>query len=249
LVFVRKESVQEGFKVPCSRFPKGLKEIIMNLALLFWVICIGLLWTESSIGADCTAIPEDSISRAECERQQQKLGDKQQDRSYDFTGPTAQKGGDRLTNLFLNDSSPPARKRGAEPLVTIILRSRSTTRVDKTWVEGDRLFYWSRGVRGSYRLADVERVEDLTYTVIKAVCTEKELANKENRQASLKTIREFKYLPKQLATEMWKEVELLGKDATEWCANTQRRYVENRRIFYEARQLARQREEEGGEME
>ncbi len=216
----------------------------MNLAFLSWLILIGLLWAESSIGADCSALPEGSISRTECEQQQRKLGENQQNRSYDFTGPTSQKGSDRLANLFVNDSSPPARKRGAEPLVTIILRSRSTTRVDKTWVEGDRLYYWSRGVRGSYRLVDVERVEDLSYTVVKAVCAEKVLAYKENRQASLKSIKEFKYLPKQLAMEMWKEVELLGKDATEWCTDVQRRYMENRRIFYEARQLARQREEE-----
>jgi hypothetical protein len=220
----------------------------MNLALLLWLIFTGLVWTESSIGADCSALPEGSISRTECEQQQHKLGENQQNRTYDFTG-TSQQGSDRLANLFVNDSSPPARKRGAEPLVTIILRSRSTTRVDKTWVEGDRLYYWSRGVRGSYRLVDVEKVEDLSYTVVKAVCSEKALAYKENRQASLKSIKEFKYLPKQLAMEMWKEVELLGKDATEWCTNVQRRYMENRRIFYEARQLARQREEEGGEME
>lgn len=221
----------------------------MKLALFILVVFGGLLWIESSIGADCSALPEDSISRAECERQQRNLGEGQQDRSYDFTGPTSQVGGDRLSNLFVNDPSPPARRPGAEPLVTIILRSRSTTRVDKTWVKGDRLFYWSRGVRGSFRLADVERVEDLTYTVVKAICTEKERAIRQNRPASLKTMKEFKSLPKQLATEMWKEVELLGMDAVQWCVNVQRRFAENRRIFYETRQLARQREELGGEME
>ena len=63
--------------------------------------------------------------------------------------------------VSLGADTPPFRKQGAEPLITVFLTSGSTILVDKTWVKGDRLFYFSRGVRGSVPLMDVNRLEDL----------------------------------------------------------------------------------------
>jgi hypothetical protein len=57
----------------------------------------------------------------------------------------------------------PNSKAGAEPLITVFLVSGSTIRVDKTWSKGDRLFYFSRGERGSVPLTEVNRLEDLRH--------------------------------------------------------------------------------------
>ena len=222
----------------------------MNMMLFFWILLAGLVWTGSSNGADCTALPQNSIARIECERVQTKAAGKDPDRTFNLSNPPAAKdAGGKLSGMFVNDASPPVRFKGAEPAVTIFLRSGSTTRVDKTWVEGDRLWYWSRGVKGSFLLVDVDRVEDLSYAVARAICAEKEQAYMENRKATVQMMATFSSLPHQLAMEMWREVELLGRDSARWCGSLPSRFEEYARIFYEARARARQKEEAAREVD
>ena len=220
------------------------------MMLFFWILLSGLVWTGSSNAADCTLLPENSFARGECEHVQRKAAGKDPDRTFNLSNPPAAKdAGGKLSGMFANDASPPVRFKGAEPAVTVVLQSGSTTRADKTWVEGDRLWYWSRGVKGSFRLVDVDRVEDLSYAVARAICNEKELAHKENRQAAVQTMATFSSLPQQLAMEMWREAELLGREAARWCGSLPRRFEENTRIFYEARARARQKEQEAREVD
>jgi hypothetical protein len=127
-------------------------------------IClVGVLQASSSLGADCAAIPGDSPFRVECDRSQGNLTAPNRLPGQLIGGPGSQQGGGTRYHPWAAAEAPPFRKQGAEPLITVFLTSGSTIRVDKTWVKGDRLFYFSRGVRGSVPLMDVNRLEDLRH--------------------------------------------------------------------------------------
>ena len=127
-------------------------------------IClVGVLQASSSLGADCAAISNDSLSRVECDRSQGNLTAPNRLPAQLIGGPGSQQGEAGRDRPWARGDTPPFRKQGAEPLITVFLTSGSTIRVDKTWVKGDRLFYFSRGVRGSVPLMDVNRLEDLRH--------------------------------------------------------------------------------------
>jgi len=124
-------------------------------------VCLaGLLQAGLSLGADCAALPSDSISRVECERSQNRLAAPRGLPAQVIGGPGSQQGGGGRYHPWAQEA-PPFRTQGADPLITVFLVSGSTIRVDKTWVKGDRLFYFSRGLRGSVPLMDVNRLEDM----------------------------------------------------------------------------------------
>ena len=126
------------------------------------VCLMGLLWAGMSLGADCTALPSDSIFRLECERSRKGLETPKDLQAQLMSAPASQQGQQARHRPWAEDA-PPIRKPGAEPLITIFLVSGSTIRADKTWAKGDRLFYFSRGERGSVPLKEVNRLEDLRH--------------------------------------------------------------------------------------
>ena len=127
-------------------------------------IClVGVLRAGVSLGADCAATSADSPIRTECERSQKGLAARGKVPAQVIGGPGSQQGQVGRDRPWAGGDAPPFRKQGAEPLITVYLTSGSTIRVDKTWVKGDRLFYFSRGVGGSVPLMDVNRLEDLRH--------------------------------------------------------------------------------------
>jgi len=127
-------------------------------------IClVGVLRAGVSPGADCAATSADSPLRTECERSQKALTARGKVPAQVIGGPGSQQGQVGRDRPWAGGDAPPFRKQGAEPLITVYLTSGSTIRVDKTWVKGDRLFYFSRGVGGSVPLMDVNRLEDLRH--------------------------------------------------------------------------------------
>ena len=125
-------------------------------------IClVGVLQAGVSLGADCAAIAADSPLRTECERSQKGLAAPGKLPAQVIGEPGSPQGEVGRGRPWARGDEPPFRKQGAEPLITVYLTSGSTILVDKTWVKGDRLFYFSRGVRGSVPLMDVNRLEDL----------------------------------------------------------------------------------------
>jgi hypothetical protein len=124
---------------------------------------VAVLQAGASLAADCAAISADSLLRAECERSQKGLvarGELPVQVMGERGSQQAEAGRD---HPWARVDTPPLRKQGAEPLITVFLTSGSTIRVDKTWVRGDRLFYFSRGVGGSVPLIAVNRLEDLRH--------------------------------------------------------------------------------------
>lgn len=129
------------------------------------VCFLGLLGADLSSGADCAAFPQDSTSQMECERIQKRLTEPQGNPVQvigEIRSHGSQGGGSRGAGRLAGAQAPTFREPGAEPLLTIVLASGSTIRADTTWVEGDRLFFFSRGVKGSVRLVHVNRVENLS---------------------------------------------------------------------------------------
>ena len=126
------------------------------------VFLMGLLWAGMGLGADCAALPSDSIFQMECERSQKGLATPKGLSAQLISAPASQQGQRARYRPWAEDA-PPIRKQGAEPLITVFLVSGSTIRVDKTWAKGDRLFYFSRGERGSVPLTEVNRLEDLRH--------------------------------------------------------------------------------------
>lgn len=125
------------------------------------VCFVGLLQVGLGLAEECAGLPGDSISRFECERGQ-KRPEPPKRLPAQVIGGSGPRQGDRAGyRPWPAEEAPPFRKQGAEPLITIFLTSGNTIRVDKTWVKGDRLIYFSRGFRGSVPLMDVNRLEDL----------------------------------------------------------------------------------------
>ena len=127
------------------------------------VCLVGVLQAGVSVGAECAAISADSPFRTECERGQKALAARGKLPAQVIGGAGSQQEEVGRDRQWARGDAPPFRKQGAEPLITIYLTSGSTILVDKTWVRGDRLFYFSRGVRGSVPLMDVNRLEDLRH--------------------------------------------------------------------------------------
>ena len=138
----------------------GEKGVAMKRMSALSVCLAGLLQAGLSLGADCATLPSDSISRLECQRSQTRLEAPKGLPTQLVGRPGSQQGGGGRSHPWAQEA-PPFRTQGADPLITVFLVSGSTIRVDKTWVRGDRLFYFTRGVRGSVPLTDVNRLEDL----------------------------------------------------------------------------------------
>jgi hypothetical protein len=113
------------------------------------------------MGADCAALPSDSLFQAECEYNKKRPPAPRALPAQINTAPGARPLVSTRPRPRAVAEAPPSRRQGAEPLMTIFLVSGSTIRADRTWVRGDRLFYISRDVGGSVALNDVSRVEDL----------------------------------------------------------------------------------------
>lgn len=125
------------------------------------VCLVGLLQAGLSMGADCAALPSDSLFQVECEYNKQRLAAPRALPAQVIAVPEPpQVAGTRPRPRAVEEAAP-LRRQGAEPLITIFLVSGSTIRVDRTWVGGEHLFYTSRGVGGSVALRDVSRLEDL----------------------------------------------------------------------------------------
>jgi hypothetical protein len=112
-------------------------------------LIVGLSWAGE---VACDALPADSFSRMECERNQRRLGEQKQDRGTVLEGPAQTGRESGRSPVLAQDPFPPLRYAGEEPLMTICMMSGAIIRADKTWIEGDRLFYWSRAVQGSVPL-------------------------------------------------------------------------------------------------
>lgn len=125
------------------------------------VCLVGLLWAGSSLGADCAALPSDSIVQVECEYVKKRLAAPRALPAQIIAVPDSPRVVGRRSRPRAAVDAPPFRKQGAEPPITIFLTSGSTILVDKTWVKGNQLVYTSRGVGGSVALIDVSRLEDL----------------------------------------------------------------------------------------
>jgi len=125
------------------------------------VCIVGLLQAGLSMGADCAALPSDSLFRVECEYIKQRLAAPRALPAQVVAAPESPQVVGTRSRPRAVEEAPPFRKQGAEPLMTIFLVSGSTILVDRTWVRGDHLFYTSRGVGGSVALRDVSRLEDL----------------------------------------------------------------------------------------
>jgi hypothetical protein len=125
-------------------------------------VCLaGLLQAGLSMGADCAALPSESLLQVECEYVKKRLAASRTLPAQAIAGPESPQVVGTPSRPRSVEEAPPLRRQGAEPLMTIFLVSGSTIRVDRTWVRRDRLFYSSRGVGGSVALRDVSRVEDL----------------------------------------------------------------------------------------
>jgi hypothetical protein len=96
----------------------------------------------------------------ECERNQNRLTATREAPAQLISASVPRQGEPGQYRPWAEDA-PPFRKQGAEPLLTVFLWSGSTIRADKTWVKEDRLFYFSRGVKGSVPVLEVNRLEDL----------------------------------------------------------------------------------------
>jgi hypothetical protein len=126
------------------------------------VCLVGLLQAGPSLGADCAALPSDSVFQTECRYLKNRLAAPSRPIPAQLIGgsESPQVQGTR----YRPRGAAPAtrfRKQGAEPPITIFLTSGSTILVDQTWVRRDRLFYTSRGVGGGVALRDVIRLEDI----------------------------------------------------------------------------------------
>jgi hypothetical protein len=129
-------------------------------------IClVGVLQAGVGLAVDCAAISADPLLRTECERGQRGLTARGKLPAQAIGEPASQRGEVGRDHTWARVDTPPLRKQGAEPLITVFLTSGSTIRVDKTWVMGGRLFYFSRGVGGSVPLTDVNRLEDLRHKI------------------------------------------------------------------------------------
>jgi hypothetical protein len=113
------------------------------------------------MGADCAALPSDSLLQVECEYIKKRLAAPRALPAQVLAAPESPQVIGTRSRPRAVEEAPPLRRQGAEPLMTIFLVSGSTIRADRTWVRGDRLFYISRDVGGSVALNDVSRVEDL----------------------------------------------------------------------------------------
>lgn len=127
-------------------------------------IClVGALRAGVSLGADCAALPSDSLLQVECEYIKNRLAAPRALPAQVIALPESpQAVGTRYRPRAVEDA-PPFRMQGSEPPITVFLTSGSTILVDKTSVRGDRLVYTSRGVGGSVALRDVNRLEDLRH--------------------------------------------------------------------------------------
>jgi hypothetical protein len=112
------------------------------------------------MGADCGALPSDSLFQVECKYIKQRVAASKALPAQVIAAPESPPVVSTRPRPRAVEA-PPLRRQGDEPLMTIFLLSGSTIRVDRTWVRGDRLFYISRDVGGSIALNDVSRVEDL----------------------------------------------------------------------------------------
>ncbi len=122
---------------------------------------VGLLQAGPSLGADCAALPSESLLQVECEYIKKSIAVPKVLPAQVIAAPESPRVVSTRSRPRAVEEAPLLRRQGDEPLITIFLVSGSTIRVDRTWVRGDHLFYTSRGVGGSVALRDVSRLEDL----------------------------------------------------------------------------------------
>jgi hypothetical protein len=113
------------------------------------------------MGADCAALPSDSLLQVECEYIKHKIAASKALPAQIIVAPESPRVVSTRSRPRAVEEAPQLRRQGDEPLITIFLVSGSTIRADRTWVRGDHLLYTSRGVGGSVALRDVSRLEDL----------------------------------------------------------------------------------------
>jgi hypothetical protein len=146
-----------------------------------------------------------------------------------------------LTALLRSGMAFPAE----EPPFTIRMMSGSSIAADKTWVDGERLFYERRGFPGNVRLVDVSWVTDPATEAARGKCG----AFENQINEDLKIVREVQ---ENYKSRSLNEQAALGRSVVEWtarkgreadigCADFVKRFFERVAIFDQAREAAKQK--------